>query len=59
MRRGDWVTCVSCGEESLYTCVDTLDFVCSVCGCHAFEEDCTDYRWLKMSLYASPSSSTR
>lgn len=31
-RRGDWVSCGSCGEESLYASRDALDHVCSVCG---------------------------
>jgi len=34
-RRGDWVQCASCGEESLYLFRDLVDFVCSVCGCTA------------------------
>jgi hypothetical protein len=37
VRRGEWVTCVSCFEESMYVWRDPQDFACSVCGGHGFE----------------------
>lgn len=36
VHRGDWLQCMSCGEESIFFGRDWLDFICSVCGCHAF-----------------------
>lgn len=31
-----WVQCDACGEESLCTCRDALDWICPVCGCSVF-----------------------
>ena len=31
-----WVSCMSCGEESIYHVRDPIDFICSVCGGSAF-----------------------
>lgn len=38
-KRGEWVMCTSCGEESLWRWKDQLDFVCSVCGGHSYLEN--------------------
>jgi hypothetical protein len=37
LHRGDWVLCLSCWEASIYVWHDPAEFVCSVCGGHAFE----------------------
>ena len=43
MQRGEWYQCQSCGEESIYTGRDPVDFVCSVCGCCAAMLDAEIY----------------